>query len=57
MSDSGKVLFNKKCSVCSFEIKYYQKRSKLIFNDCSQMEDKYLKKLHVVFSNGKELVG
>jgi predicted DCC family thiol-disulfide oxidoreductase YuxK len=57
MSDKGKVLFNEKCSVCNVEIKHYKKRSKLIFNDCSHMEDKYLKKLHVVFSNGEELVG
>jgi predicted DCC family thiol-disulfide oxidoreductase YuxK len=57
MSDEGKVLFNEKCSICNFEIKHYKKRSKLIFNDCSYMEDKYLKKLHVVFSNDEELVG
>ena len=53
MSDNGKVLFNEKCSICNFEIKH----SQLTFNDCSHMEDKYLKKLHVVFDDDKELVG
>ena len=57
MSDNGKVLFNEKCSICNFEIKNYKKRSKLDFTDCSHMEDKYLKKLHVTFDDGKELVG
>ena len=55
MNDEGKVLFNEKCSICNFEIKHYKKRSELTFNDCSHMEDKYLKKLHVVFADGKEL--
>ena len=49
--DEGKVLFNEKCSICNFEIKHYKKRSNLIFNDCSHMDDKYLKKLHVVFDD------
>ena len=53
MSDNGKVLFNEKCSICNFEIKHYKKRSQLAFNDCSHMEDKYLKKLHVVFDDDK----
>ena len=57
MSDNGKVLFNEKCSICNFEIKHYKKRSQLTFHDCSHMEDKYLKKLHVVFDDDKELVG
>ena len=57
MNDEGKVLFNEKCSICNFEIKHYKKRSELTFNDCSHMEDKYLKRLHVVFADGKELVG
>ena len=57
MNDNGKVLFNEKCSICNFEIKHYKKRSQLTFNDCSHMEDKYLKKLHVVFDDDKELVG
>ena len=53
----SKVLFNEKCSICNFEIKHYKKRSKLNFEDCSSMNDKYLKKLHVVFEDGKELSG
>ena len=53
MNDEGKVLFNEKCSICNFEIKHYKKRSELTFNDCSHMEDKYLKRLHVVFADGK----
>ena len=53
----GKVLFNEKCSICNFEIKHYKKRSNLIFNDCSHMDDKYLKKLHVVFDDDSELIG
>ena len=57
MNDEGKVLFNEKCSICNFEIKHYKKRSQLTFNDCSHMEDKYLKKLHVIFDDGQELVG
>ena len=57
MSDNGKVLFNEKCSICNFEIKHYKKRSQLTFNDCSHMEDKYLKILHVVFDDDIELVG
>jgi len=57
MDNNGKVLFNEKCSICNFEIKHYKKRSHLTFDDCSHMEDKYLKKLHVVFDDEKELVG
>ena len=57
MSPSDKVLFNEKCSICNYEIKHYQKRSELNFVDCSHMEDKYLKKLHVILSDGSELVG
>ena len=57
MNNDGKVLFNEKCSICNFEIKHYKKRSELDFTDCSHMEDKYLKKLHVTFDDGKELVG
>ena len=54
---NSKVLFNEKCSICNFEIKHYKKRSELVFEDCSSMEDKYLKKLHVVFEDGQELSG
>ena len=53
----SKVPFNEKCSICNFEIKHYKKRSKLNFEDCSSMNDKYLKKLHVVFEDGEELSG
>ena len=52
-----KVLFNEKCSICNFEVKHYKKRSNLNFVDCSSMEDKYLKKLHVIFDDGSELSG
>jgi len=55
--NESKILFNEKCSVCNFEIKHYKKRSKLNFVDCSEMEDKYLKRLHVVFDNGEEISG
>ena len=55
--NESKILFNEKCSVCNFEIKHYKKRSKLNFVDCSEMEDKYLKRLHVVFDNGDEVSG
>ena len=55
--DNSKVLFNEKCSICNFEIKHYKKRSNLQFEDCSSMNEKYLKKLHVVFDDGKELSG
>lgn len=55
--ENGKILFNEKCSICNFEIQHYKKRSHLEFEDCSDMSDKYLKKLHVIFDNGKELVG
>ena len=54
---NSKVLFNEKCAICNFEIKHYKKRSNLKFEDCSSMNDKYLKKLHVVFDDGKELSG
>ena len=54
---NSKVLFNEKCGICNFEIKNYKKRSQLEFEDCSAMDDKYLKKLHVVFEDGKELSG
>ena len=57
MDNNVKVLFNEKCSICNLEIKFYKKRSELEFVDCSHMNDKYLKKLHVVFDNGEELVG
>ena len=57
MDTNGRVLFNEKCGICNFEIKHYKKRSALDFNNCSDMEDKYLKKLHVVFDDGRELIG
>ena len=53
--EKSKVLFNEKCAICNFEIKHYKKRSELQFQDCSGMEDKYLKKLHVVLEDGTEL--
>ncbi|MDA9864906.1 DUF393 domain-containing protein [Pelagibacterales bacterium] len=53
----GTVLFNEKCSVCNFEIQHYKKRSSLQYTDCSNMDDKYLKALHVQFEDGKELIG
>ena len=33
------------------------KRSNVKFVDCSEMDDKYLKKLHVRLADGSELVG
>jgi len=56
MNDS-KILFNEKCSICNLEIKHYKKRSDLNFVNCSEMGDKYLKKLHVRFENGTEISG
>ena len=53
----SEILFNEKCSICNFEIKHYKKRSKLNFVNCSEMDDKYLKQLHVRFQDGKELSG
>ena len=53
----GKVLFNEKCSICNFEINHYKKRSELNFQECSEMEDKYLKALYVRFIDGSELRG
>ena len=55
--NNSKVLYNQKCSICNYEIQHYKKRSSLSFVDCSEMEDKYLKKLHVRFDNGTELSG
>ena len=55
--EKSRVLFNEKCSICNFEIKHYKKRSSLNFEDCSAMEDKYLKALYVQFSDGTELKG
>jgi predicted DCC family thiol-disulfide oxidoreductase YuxK len=52
-----KVLFNEKCSLCNFEIKHYKKRSNLNFVDCSEMKDKYLKRLHVILPGNVELSG
>tara|TARA_B100000927_G_scaffold257343_1_gene225213 strand:- start:773 stop:1099 length:327 start_codon:yes stop_codon:yes gene_type:complete len=57
MKTKDKVLFNEKCRICNLEIQHYKKRSNINFVDCSDMEDKYLKKLHVCLSDGKELVG
>ena len=54
---NGKVLFNEKCGICNFEIQHYKKRSSLEFSDCSEMDDKYLKRLHVIFPDGDELEG
>ena len=53
----GTVLFNEKCSVCNFEIQHYKKHSNLQYTDCSDMDDKYLKALHVRFEDGNELMG
>ena len=55
--NESQILFNEKCSVCNFEIKHYKKRSDLNFVNCSEMGDKYLKKLHVRFENGTEISG
>ena len=55
--NNSKVLYNQKCSICNYEIQHYKKRSSLSFVDCSEMEDKYLKRLHVRFDNGTELSG
>ena len=52
-----KVLYNKKCSICNYEIEHYKKRSNLDYVDCSDMDEKYLKKLHVRFEDGSELSG
>ena len=57
METSEKVLFNEKCSICNIEIQHYMKRSNVKFVDCSEMDDKYLKKLHVSLADGGELVG
>ena len=57
MKTNAKVLFNKKCGICNFEIQHYKNRSNVNFVDCSDMGDKYLKKLHVCFADGSELVG
>ena len=57
METSDKVLFNQKCSICNIEIQHYRKRSNVKFIDCSEMDDKYLKKLHVSLADGSELVG
>ena len=43
--------------ICNFEIQHYKKRSSLEFSDCSEMDDKYLKRLHVIFPDGEELEG
>ena len=53
----SEILFNEKCAICNFEIKHYKKRSDLNFVNCSEMGDKYLKRLHVRFEDGKELSG
>lgn len=55
--DDGLVLFNEECGICNFEINHYKKRSKLKFQDCSQLGDKYLKQLHVQFPDKTEIVG
>jgi len=55
--DKSEILFNEKCSICNYEIKHYKKRSNLNFVDCSEMDDKYLKKLHVRLDNGSEISG
>ena len=57
LKDDGVVLFNEECGICNFEINHYKKRSKLKFQDCSQLGDKYLKQLHIRFSDNSELVG
>ena len=56
-NDDGVVLFNEECGICNFEIKHYKKKSKLKFQDCSQLGDKYLKQLHIKFPDNTELVG
>ena len=53
----GTVLFNEKCSICNYEIQHYKKRSNLQYTDCSNMDDKYLKALHVKLEDGRELEG
>ena len=55
--DKSEILFNEKCSICNYEIKHYKKRSNLNFVDCSEVDDKYLKKLHVILDNGSEISG
>jgi|TARA_B110000438_G_C15814368_1_gene651264 predicted DCC family thiol-disulfide oxidoreductase YuxK len=55
--EKERILFNQKCSLCNFEINHYKTRSDLNFVDCSDMEDKYLKQLHVIFPDNTELSG
>jgi len=57
MNTSDKVLFNEKCSICNIEIQHYKKRSNVKFIDCSEMDEKKKKKLHVILADGNELVG
>jgi len=52
-----RILYNQKCSLCNFEINHYKKKSNLNFVDCSDMENKYLKQLHVIFPDNTELSG
>ena len=49
-----KVLYNEKCPICAFEINQYRKKSEIEFQDCSEMGNKYLRRLHFI-SNSNEL--
>ena len=57
LNNDGVVLFNEECGICNFEINHYKKKSKLRFENCSQLGDKYLKQLHIKFPDNSELVG
>ena len=56
-NNEGVVLVNKEGDILNYEINHYKKKSKLKFENCSQLGDKYLKQLHIKFPDNSELVG
>ena len=51
----GKILFNENALFVIMKLSIIKKDQILNFEDCSDMNDKYLKKLHVVFEDGDEI--
>ncbi len=52
-----KVLYNEKCPICAFEINQYKNKSEIVFQDCSSMGNKYLRRLHFISESDESKVG
>jgi len=52
-----KVFYNEKCTICRYEINQYKAKSTIIFRNCSEMGDKYLRRLHLITDSSEVKIG